>query len=147
MTPTRGSPQGGVLSPTFWILVMDELISRLESEGFTVIGYADDLVVICKGKFLNTLCETTQRALKIIESWCTEIGLKVNPSKSEVMVFTNKRKMQGFKEPIIFGKAIQKRESVKYLGLTLTPNLNWKKHLEYRISKCLKVFWLSLIHI
>lgn len=141
VNPTRGSPQGGVLSPTFWILVMDELIAALEAEGFTVIGYADDLTVICRGKFLNTLCNSTQRALKIIERWCNDIGLSVNPSKTELVVFTRKRDFTGFKNPIIFGTALERSQSVKYLGLTIDSKLNWKEHINYRISKCIKVFW------
>lgn len=72
--PTRGTPQGGVLSPTLWILVMDDLLHRLSREGYNIIGYADDLVVLCNGLFLNTLCELMQRALRIIERWCTEVG-------------------------------------------------------------------------
>lgn len=141
VNPTRGSPQGGVLSPTFWILVMDELIAALEAEGFTVIGYADDLVIVCRGKFLNSLCESTQRALKIVERWCTKIGLSVNPSKTELVIFTNKRDDTGFKNPKLFGTALERSSSVKYLGLTLTPNLNWKEHIAYRINKSIKVFW------
>ena len=141
VNPTRGSPQGGVLSPTFWILVMDELILALEAEGFTVIGYADDLVIVCRGKYLNTLCDSTQRALKIVERWCTKIGLSVNPSKTELVIFTKKRDFTGFKKPKLFGTALELSTSVKYLGLTLTPNLNWKEHIAYRINKCIKVFW------
>lgn len=60
VAPTRGTPQGGVISPTLWNLVIDELLNRLIRAGFTAIGYADDITIICRGKFLNTLCETTQ---------------------------------------------------------------------------------------
>lgn len=34
---TRGAPQGGVLSPTFWILVMDSLLKSLASATFLVV--------------------------------------------------------------------------------------------------------------
>ena len=60
---TKGAPQGGVLSPLLWILVMDELLVKLKNAGYTVIGYADDLVLICRGKFISTLCDLTQNAL------------------------------------------------------------------------------------
>jgi hypothetical protein len=47
---TRGCPQGGVLSPLMWSLVIDELLVILEREGFEVVGYADDLVIMVRGK-------------------------------------------------------------------------------------------------
>lgn len=63
----RGTPQGSVLSPTLWILVMDSLLKRLQSDGHTAIGYADDLTVICRGKDLSTMSNRTQQAIKIVE--------------------------------------------------------------------------------
>lgn len=139
--PTKGTPQGGVISPTLWIVVMDELLCRLSREGFSIIGYADDLVIVCRGKFLSTLCGTTQRALNIVERWCIEIGLKVNPDKTELMVVTNKRILSDFKSPKLFGKLIEMKDCVKYLGVTFTPKLNWSEHIKYRVNKCIRVFW------
>lgn len=120
---------------------MDGLLSRLEAEGFDMIGYADDLVIVCRGKFLSTVCERTQRALRIVEIWCTEVGLKVNPDKTELMLFTNRRDMSGFKRPRLFGREIYLCQNVKYLGVTFTPKLKWTEHIKYRINKCIRVFW------
>lgn len=141
VSPTKGTPQGGVLSPTLWILVIDELIKRLRNEGFRVIGYADDVAIICRGKFLNTTCDLTQRALKIVEKWCTEVGLGVNPNKTELLVFTQRRILSDFIAPKLFGAEIQMTDKVKYLGVTFTPKLNWSAHIQHRIDKAIKVFW------
>lgn len=141
VTATRGTPQGGVLSPTLWILVMNSLLHNLQNGGFKAIGYADDLVIVCRGKYLSTLADRTQGAMKVIESWCTNVGLTVNPDKSDVVIFTRKRKLDGFKNPTIFGKMINKSDSVKYLGITLDAKLKWTNHIEQRINKCLRVFW------
>ena len=139
--PTRGTPQGGVLSPTLWNLVIDELLKRLRREGVSNIGFADDIAVICKGKFLNTICETTQRALSIVEKWCKEVGLGINPNKSELVVFTRRRDLSGFVAPKLFGKPLERAGKVKYLGITFTPNLNWSEHIKHRINKSMKIFW------
>lgn len=124
----KGSPQGGVLSPTLWIMVMDNLLKKLQSAKFHVIGYADDLGVICRGKFLGTICERTQAALKIVETWCIETGLGVNPSKTELVVFTNKLRFDNFKPPILFGTKLERKDTVKYLGDTFNRRLNWSDH-------------------
>lgn len=116
---TRGTPQGGVLSPLLWIIIMNKLLQKLHADGFKAIGYADDLTVINQGKYLNTLCDRNQAAVRIVETWCNEVGLKVNPEKSDCIVFTKKRKMDGFKFPKIFGAEIARSDSVKYLGTGL----------------------------
>jgi hypothetical protein len=38
----RGCPQGGVLSPLLWSLVVDDILWELNSNGYNTIGYADD---------------------------------------------------------------------------------------------------------
>lgn len=103
--------------------------------------YADDIATICRGKCLRTLCDLTQTAIKIVEKWCKGVGLKVNPSKTELVVFTNKKDLKAYRPPSLFGAKLECKNMVKYLGITLTSNLNWNKHLEYRLAKCLRIFW------
>ena len=43
-------PQGGVLSPLLWNLVVDRLLSVTNELGFSTFGYADDVVIIVQGK-------------------------------------------------------------------------------------------------
>lgn len=137
----RGTPQGGVLSPTLWIIVMDSLLKRLKAANINAIGYADDLVILCRGKFLGTLSEQTNKGLKIAERWCTETGLSVNPEKTEQTIFTNKRDLTAFRDTKIFGKVIKRSQNVKYLGLVLNSKLNWMTHIREKIEKCRRIFW------
>ena len=48
---SRGCPQGGVLSPLLWCLVVDGLITRLSGSGVFIQGYADDTCLLAVGKF------------------------------------------------------------------------------------------------
>ncbi len=68
----RGCPQGGVLSPLLWSLVVDSLIRRLNEKGYFTLGYADDLTIIHIGKFCDVLSDMTQEALNIVQNWCFE---------------------------------------------------------------------------
>ena len=43
--------QGGVLSAFLWSLVIDSLLVELDSKGFEVVGYADDIGTLVRGKF------------------------------------------------------------------------------------------------
>lgn len=138
---TKGTPQGGVISPTLWIMVMNSLLKRLKENGIKTVGYAYDLVIICRGKYLSVLSDSTQSGIRIVEKWCDETGLSVNPDKSEIVIFTKNRLMNGYRNPKIFGKEIMNTNQTKYLGIILDSKLNWSKHIDYRLNKCLKIFW------
>jgi hypothetical protein len=43
---SKGCPQGGVLSPLLWCLVVDELLARLCGGGVYAEGYADDICLL-----------------------------------------------------------------------------------------------------
>jgi hypothetical protein len=60
---SRGCPQGGVLSPLLWCLVVNDLLTRLGGGGVFTQGYADDLCLLAVGKLPNTLSRLIQWAL------------------------------------------------------------------------------------
>jgi hypothetical protein len=51
----RGCPQGGVLSPVLWCLVVNDLIARLNGGGIYNQGYVNDICLLLAGKFPNTV--------------------------------------------------------------------------------------------
>jgi hypothetical protein len=70
-----GCPQGGVLSPLLWNMVVDGLLLRLHNAHYQAQGYPDDVVLLQKGKFVSTLYDRMQSALDCVENWCREEGL------------------------------------------------------------------------
>ena len=48
---SRRCPQGGVLSPLLWCLVVDKLLTRIRGGGVYAQGYADDICLLAVGKF------------------------------------------------------------------------------------------------
>ena len=51
----RGCPQGGVLSPLEWYIVVDILLWKLNNAYFNTQGNADDFVIMVVGKFQGTI--------------------------------------------------------------------------------------------
>jgi hypothetical protein len=47
----KGCPQGGVLSPLLWSLVVDALLWELNENYYYTIRYADDMAILIDGKF------------------------------------------------------------------------------------------------
>jgi hypothetical protein len=58
-----GCPQGGVLSPLLWGLVVDDFLWELNDSGYYTVGYADDIAILINGKFPHTVSEILQTAL------------------------------------------------------------------------------------
>ena len=56
-----GCPQGGVLSPLLWNLVLDSLLIATNNPGFSTFGYADDIFIILQGKFTHTFREIIEK--------------------------------------------------------------------------------------
>jgi Reverse transcriptase (RNA-dependent DNA polymerase) len=50
----KGCPQGGVLSPFLWNMVVDQLLRRLNEAHLWAQSFADDVVILMIGQFLNT---------------------------------------------------------------------------------------------
>jgi ribonuclease HI len=137
----RGTPQGGVISPLLWLLVVDEVINELSMQGIQVVAYADDLVILVSGICLATIREITERALKILSAWTVTKGLSINPSKTELMLFTKKTSTPPMVLPKMNGVTIKLSKSVKFLGQIFDPKLNWRLNVENRVRKANIAFY------
>jgi hypothetical protein len=78
---SEGCPQGGVISPLLWILVADELLRILEAERIYATAYADDFVILVRGRFEEVLPDLIEKALRRVREWCEGKSLGVNPDK------------------------------------------------------------------
>ncbi|KAL1448474.1 hypothetical protein WDU94_005530 [Cyamophila willieti] len=137
---TRGCPQGGVLSPLLWSMVVDNLLNLLTTSGYEVIGYADDVVILIRGKYEEVISDLMQNALNQILSWCQTNGLNINPSKTTIVPFT-RRHRPNIKAPTLGGTIIEFSKEVKYLGVTLDSKLNWNPHLKKISKKAIAASW------
>lgn len=88
--PTRGCPQGVVLSPLFWFLDNDDLLQSLHQRGFNGLGYAIDLVIMSRVKFETTIWKRTYgQALNLIKEFLkSDTHFNINPYKTSLTLFT-----------------------------------------------------------
>lgn len=78
-TPEAGAPQGAVLSPLLSNIYLNPLDHLMAQEGFEMVRYADDLVILCRTE------EEAHRALARIRQWTTEAGLTLHPTKTRLV--------------------------------------------------------------
>jgi hypothetical protein len=98
-------------------------------------GYADDVVLLQKGKFMSTRCHRMQGALNCVENCYRQIGLSVNTEKTTMVLFTNNRKIRGFYNPRLFGTELRMRNQVKYLRVILDKRLIGRRILKIGCAK------------
>lgn len=71
-TPTAGSPQGAVISPLLSNIYLDPLDKLMAENGFEMVRYADDLVILCRD------AAAAEAALARVRSWTAEAGLTLH---------------------------------------------------------------------
>jgi RNA-directed DNA polymerase len=80
--PTVGSPQGSVISPLLSNIYLHRLDERMTREGFKIIRYADDFVIMCK------TAEEASRSLEIVKEVMSQLKLTLHPEKTKIVEVT-----------------------------------------------------------
>jgi len=121
---TKGCPQGSGFGPTLWNIVVNEILSGYRDDYAHRIAYADDIVALVVADPRKELISKTEEHLKDLKEWSKKYGLTFSASKSMGMVLKGGL-VSGF--TIRFGEdKIKTTEKVKYLGITLDHDMEFK---------------------
>ena len=89
------------------------------------------------------LC-TLQRGLDFMEKWFHKRGFEINEKKSTHVIFTLRK--QTCPQVTINNITVPKKDTVRYLGITLDRRLTWKQHITDKSKqlrdKLKKFYWL-----
>ena len=75
----KGTPQGAVISPLLANLYLHPLDHQMVQQGWEMVRYADDLVVLSRTK------EEAEQALSFLRQWAEQAGLTVHPTKTRIV--------------------------------------------------------------
>jgi hypothetical protein len=115
-----GVPQGSVLGPLLFLLYVNDLPAQIVSNCSL---FADDALLY------NTRdnCRILQEDLCKLESWSHNWQLSFNPSKCSVLTIGESNSQQIF---FYAGVQLQIVSSHPYLGIELSFDLKWSKHID-----------------
>lgn len=74
-----GTPQGAVISPLLSNIFLDPFDKAMAAEGFEMVRYADDFVLLCRDE------AEAERALASVRSWVEANGLSLHPEKTRIV--------------------------------------------------------------
>lgn len=122
---TRGTPQGSILSPTLFNIVMKNLPKQLNLiQGLEHSIYADDITVWTTTGSPGEQEEIMQKGIDTIQDYASSIGLTCSAEKSEYVVITQDTtsrasEYRGMINLTIDGKPLPRRNSLRILGYLL----------------------------
>ena len=138
---TAGVRQGGVLSPDFYNIYVDRLISILKSSGVgcyllnvfaAALFYADDMAI------LSPSIKGLQHLLDLCGSYCQEWDICLNTKKSKNMYFGKKAEINF--RLTLNGTAVEWTQEWNYLGVTLRQG----KFFDCAVKNTVKKFYRAL---
>ena len=125
MTIKTGVPQGSIIGPLCFSLFINDLPLAVEEN--TVL-FADDAAFIVTAENLEGLFNKLRNLFSDIHGYLRINRLVPNASKSKLMMFTS-RPTSNLPVLLFDGKEIEWVSEFKYLGLTISRNLNFSKHI------------------
>jgi RNA-directed DNA polymerase len=90
MATTKGTPQGGVISPLLANIVLNRLDWHLDKLGYRFVRYADDFVVLCQNR------SQAEEARTQVEALLAQLGLSLSPQKTVITTYKRGYTLLGF---------------------------------------------------
>ena len=134
---THGVVQGSILGPILLLLFTNDLPSFVQHG--SLVMYADGAQFLDADTPANmfNLCSRVETTLSTTFNWFTQNHLKINPSKTDLVLVKSPRVKVNGDVQVRFGAAkISPSPFVKVLGFVIDSNLDWERQVSATVRRC-----------
>ena len=131
-----GVPQGSILGPLLFTLVINDLPSVLQST--KVMLYADDTTIYHSCSEPHELKAALAADLSRIVGWLRKNHLQMNVRKTQLLLLARKGRVRELEHVrlSVNGTEISRQDYVKFLGVLIDSGLTFEKHVAAVRRKC-----------
>ena len=124
---SRGCPQGSVLSPVLWNILVNSLLRIPLPLDCHIVAYADDITLLISASSRRQIEASANTCLSKFSAWATDCKLRFSAAKSKGLLLRGALA----RSPLIKldGTSIKFVKEFKYLGLWLAKDLNFVPHV------------------
>ena len=128
VTIREGVPQGGVISPTLFVVFIKDITKGL-TKYISRALHADDFALWSSEKSTGTAKTRMQDALDNTSKWAQDWCVKINAMKTTGTLFSLTNKSEQFNLSVN-NIQIPQEQNPTYLGVILDKRLTWTPHLQ-----------------
>ena len=140
--------QGSALGPLLYTVFANDL--SLYAPDAHVVQYADDTQVLVSGSKgdMTALVSRMESCLASLDLWFRCNSLKVNASKTQLMVFGSRQNLRSVStlEVRFRGETLRPECTARNLGVIFDPTLSWDAHVAHVVNKCFGML-IGLSHV
>jgi len=127
-TIKNGVPQGLILGPLLFVIYVNDLPCSINKLASPVV-YVDDTNVLVSAKNLKDLQTKIDSTLHRISEWFLFNGLTLNMEKTNMIKFCTNHLLNNQQQCLNDNYLINEVTNIRFLGLELDNNMNWKNHV------------------
>ena len=138
---SRGWSQESCCGPGLWNIQYNSLLKLNFAKQTKVIAFADDLILVTRGKTVVEAENLTNTKLSKITTWAKNYKIKFNDDKSTAMLVSRRKRKERNEIHVFFNyKRLKQVNQIKYLGIIIDNKFKFREHITYAAENALNLY-------